>query len=126
LRSPPRLLHRLEQFAALFAARQLAQNLGGAWHPFDVIADEFKSYDGLEQRGHLTHYRVNHSLKEYAFEGVHVNTLEGYWSRLKNSIRGTHVHISEKHSSKYIDEFSFRYNMRKQPAEMFAKLISSV
>jgi len=51
---------------------------------------------------------------------------EGYWSRLKNSIRGTHVHISQKYSQKYICEFSFRYKMRKQPAEMFAKLISSI
>ena len=93
-----------------------------------VVTDEFKSYDGLEKsaRGKLTHYRINHGLKEYAFEGVHVNTLEGYWSRLKNSIKGTHVHISEKHTWKYVCEFSFRYNMRKQQAEMFATLISSV
>jgi transposase len=91
-----------------------------------VITDEFKSYDGLEERGKLTHYRVNHGLKEYSFEGVHVNTLEGYWSRLKNSIRGTHVHISDKHAPKYICEFAFRYNMRKQPAAMFATLIASL
>ena len=91
-----------------------------------VITDEFKSYDGLEKTVKVTHYRVDHGLKEFAFEGVHVNTLEGYWSRLKNSIRGTHVHISKKHAPKYICEFAFRYNMRKQPAEMFATLIASI
>jgi transposase len=76
----------------------------------------------LEAKGYI-HYRVNHSMKEYAFEGVHVNTMEDYWSRLKNSIRGTHVHISEKHGWKYICEFSFRYNMRKAPAVMFDRLV---
>lgn len=84
-----------------------------------VITDEFKSYDGLA----FKHFRVNHGRKEYAFEGVHVNTLEGYWSRLKNSIRGTHVHISSQHSWKYVSEFSFRYNMRKAPGAMFNRLV---
>lgn len=87
-----------------------------------MITDEFKSYNGLEKAGY-THFRIDHSLKEYAIEGIHVNTMEGYRSRLKNSIRGTHVHISEKHAWKYICEFSFRYNMRKQLAAMFDRLV---
>jgi hypothetical protein len=37
-----------------------------------------------------------------------VNTIEGYWSRLKNSIRGTHVHVSGKHLQKYAGEFEYR------------------
>jgi transposase-like protein len=88
-----------------------------------VMTDELKSYDGLKKAGPYTHLRVNHSAGEYAYGGVHVNTLEGYWSRLKNSIKGTHVHISNKHSWKYISEFSFRYNMRKTPAAMFDRLV---
>ncbi|MCH7916031.1 MAG: transposase [Deltaproteobacteria bacterium] len=55
---------------------------------------------------------MNHSAKEYV-KGIHyVNSLEGYWSRLKLSIRGTHVHLSGKHLWKYASEFSFRYNTR--------------
>jgi hypothetical protein len=51
-----------------------------------------------------------------------VNTIEGYWSRLKNSIRGTHVHVSGKHLQKYAGEFEYRYNSRKQPRKMLAEL----
>jgi transposase-like protein len=88
-----------------------------------VMTDELRSYDGLKKAGPYTHLRVNHGAKEYAYGGVHVNTIEGYWSRLKNSIRGTHVHISQKHAWKYVSEFSFRYNMRKTPAAMFDRLV---
>lgn len=90
-----------------------------------VMTDELKSYDNLKATGPYTHLRVNHSAKQYAYGGVHVNSLEGYWSRLKNSINGTHIHISGKHSWKYISEFSFRYNMRKTPAAMFDRLVSA-
>ena len=54
-----------------------------------------------------------------------MNGMEGFWSRLKNSIRGTHVHVSAKHLWKYAKEFEFRYNRRKQPASMFADLLAA-
>jgi hypothetical protein len=57
---------------------------------------------------------------------VYTNTIEGYWSRLKNSIKGTHVHVSDKHLWKYAAEFSYKYNMRKQPQEMFNRMILAV
>ena len=44
----------------------------------------------------------------------HVNSIEGYWTRLKNSIKSTHVHVLSKHLRAYVAEFSFRYNMRKE------------
>jgi len=87
-----------------------------------IMSDELKSYDRLRRSGPYTHLRVNHAVKEYAYGGVHVNTLEGYWSRLKNSVRGTHVHVSGKHLWKYVSEFSYRYNMRKSPETMFHRL----
>ncbi len=54
------------------------------------------------------------------------NALEGYWSQLKRSIRGTHVHVSGKHLWKCVSEFSSRYNMRKTPGAMFDQLIASL
>lgn len=50
--------------------------------------------------------------------------MEGYWSRLKNSIRGTHVHVSGKHLQKYAGEFEYRYNRRKKPEMMVDELLS--
>jgi transposase len=69
-----------------------------------VYSDELKSYDGLAAKGY-THEAVNHGRGEYVRGACHTNTIEGYWSRLKNSIRGTHVHVSGKHLQKYAGEF---------------------
>jgi len=90
-----------------------------------ISTDELGSYKGLRKCG-FRHHSVNHSAKQYVSGEHHTNTLEGYWSRLKLSIRGTHVHASPRHLWKYVSEFSFRYNMRKTPEAMFDRLISSL
>ena len=41
----------------------------------------------------------------------------------KRAVRGTHVHISAKHSWKYISEFSYRRNMRHSHSAMFNLLV---
>jgi transposase-like protein len=90
-----------------------------------VSTDEWVGYRDLRLAGY-DHRTVAHKAGVYVRGDVHTNSIEGYWSRLKNSIKGTHVHISEKHAWKYICEFSFRYNMRKRPAAMFDRLILAV
>ena len=90
-----------------------------------VHTDELKSYNGLGKVGY-EHETVNHSAGEYAKNGCHVNTLEGYWARLKLSIRGTHVHVSGKHLEKYVKEFEYRYNRRRNPERMFDHLLASL
>jgi hypothetical protein len=90
-----------------------------------VSTDDHRSYRQLGRVG-FDHGVINHSAGEYVRGDVHTNTIEGYWSRLKNSIKGTHVHLSEKHLWKYVSEFSYRYNMRKQPQEMFNRMILAV
>lgn len=90
-----------------------------------VSTDEHRSYRHLANAG-FDHGVINHSLDEYVNGDTHTNTIEGYWSRLKNSIKGTHVHVSEQHLWKYVSEFSYRYNMRKQPQEMFNRMIFAV
>lgn len=90
-----------------------------------VTTDELASYRHLTQAGY--HYEtVTHSQGEYVRGDVHTNSVEGYWSRLKNSIKGTHIHVSEQHAWKYVSEFSYRYNMRKRPAAMFDRMILAV
>ena len=89
-----------------------------------VSTDEWGAYKNLSKS--YIHGRVNHSAKQWR-KGIHyTNSLEGYWSRLKNSIRGTHVHVSKKHLWKYVSEFSYRYNMRNDPGAMFDRLIVSL
>ena len=87
-----------------------------------VHTDELRSYMGLGREGYL-HQTVNHGAGEYSRNGCHVNSLEGFWARLKLSIQGTHVHVSPKHLWKYVKEFEFRYNRRKNPDSMFVELV---
>ena len=88
-----------------------------------VSSDEWGAYYSLAKWGY-THGKVQHRRKEYVKGIHHVNSLEGYWSQLKRSIRGTHVHVSSKHLWKYVSEFSYRYNMRKESnAKMFQDLV---
>jgi transposase len=90
-----------------------------------ISTDEHTSYRHLKIAG-FDHHSVNHRKNEYARGDVHTNSLEGYWSRLQNSIKGTHVHISKRHAWKYVSEFSYRYNMRKTPEVMFDRMILAV
>ena len=90
-----------------------------------VHTDELKSYSGLSKAG-FEHETVNHGAGEYVDGDCHVNGIEGFWSRLKLSIRGTHVHVSAKHLQKYVKEFEYRYNRRKRPASIFGDLVTSL
>ncbi len=89
-----------------------------------ISSDEWTPYSVLTDLGYV-HDTVDHGSKEYARGDVHVNGLEGFWSRLKNSIKGTHIHVSRKHLPKYLGEFEYRYNMRNNPEAMFARLLLS-
>jgi transposase len=90
-----------------------------------ISTDELPVYKRLRHKGYVVR-SVTHSRKEFVRGDTHTNSIEGFWSRLKLSIRGTHVSVSKKHLWKYASEFSYRYNMRKTPELMFDKLISSV
>lgn len=78
-----------------------------------IMTDEFKSYKGLNKL-YNKHFVIKHSRKEYVRDEVHTNTIEGYFSLLRHSINGVFHHVSEKHLRRYLSEFDFRYNMRKQ------------
>ena len=90
-----------------------------------VHSDELGSYKGLARIGYK-HKTVNHGAGEYARDGVHVNSIESFWSRLKTSIRGTHVHVSKQHLWKYMKEFEYRYNRRENPDSIFGELVSGL
>lgn len=75
-----------------------------------VLTDELKSYIGLS--ANYDHQTVSHGTGEFARNGVHVNTLEGFWSHLKRGIYGVYHHASKKHLHRYANEFAFRFNSR--------------
>lgn len=64
------------------------------------------------------HDQVNHTAKEYVRyeDGVCIstNTIEGYFSILKRGINGVYHQIGKRHLHRYLAEFDFRYNTRKE------------
>jgi transposase-like protein len=90
-----------------------------------VSTDELKSYAKLARHGY-EHGAVNHSADEWVRGPRHVQGLEGFWSLIKRSIKGTHVHVSRRHLAKYLAEFEFRWNFRHDPAGMFPLLLRAL
>lgn len=72
-----------------------------------VFTDEHQAYEGLAKKGY-EHHRVNHSAKVYVRGNVHTNTIEGFWSLLKNGIRGAHHAVGAAYLQSYVDEYVFR------------------
>jgi len=51
---------------------------------------------------------------------IHTNTIESLWALLKRGMFGQFHSVSKKHLQKYVDEFCYRYNLRKaDPMDMF-------
>jgi transposase-like protein len=96
-----------------------------------VSTDELMSYGLLTDDGYK-HGRVKHSAKDWAHydyrtgETHHTNHVESFWRLFKKSIAGTHIHISQKHAKRYLDEFTFRSNHREMGNAMFDLLIAAV
>ena len=89
-----------------------------------VSTDELTSYHKISDLG-LTHGRVNHSADEWVRGIHHTNSIEGFWSIFKKSIRSTHIHVSRKYLHSYLGEFEFRFNRRGQPASMLDQLLQT-
>lgn len=89
----------------------------------NLYTDEHSGYMGIDGYNHSF---VRHSAKQFVNQNCHTQTLDSFWSILKRSISGTHVWVSKKHLQHYINEFVYRYNMRKRPQEMFSNLLSQL
>ncbi|TRO87375.1 IS1595 family transposase [Glycocaulis profundi] len=96
-----------------------------------VSTDELMSYGLLTDDGYK-HGRVKHSAKDWSHydyrtgETHHTNHVESFWRLFKQSVASTHIHISEKHAKRYLDEFTFRSNHRAMGNAMFDLLIAAV
>ncbi|WBX95746.1 IS1595 family transposase [Chryseobacterium gambrini] len=79
-----------------------------------LISDEWLGYTGLDK--YYDHRIIDHSKKEYVSlqnNSIHTNNIEGSWNILKRSVSGMYNHVSKKHLQKYVDEFVYRFNLRK-------------
>ena len=75
-----------------------------------LITDEYTAYLGMAKV--MPHDVIKHS--EWYVDGdIHTNTIEGFWALLKRGMFGQFHSVSKKHLQKYVDEFCYRYNLRK-------------
>ena len=91
-----------------------------------VSTDESRYYHGLEKSLGMEHGTVKHMSDEYRNGQFCTNSIEGYFSQLKRTIKGTHLHVSANYLQNYINECSFRYNNRKNPQGMFNTIINQI
>lgn len=96
-----------------------------------VSTDELAAYKLLKGDGYV-HGAVDHSRGEYAWtdhqsgETFSTNATESFWRLFKNSIRSTHINVSQKYLDRYLAEFSFRSNHRQMKNAMFDLLIAAL
>jgi transposase-like protein len=79
-----------------------------------IYTDENEAYKGVADED-TRHETVNHSADEWVRGDVHTNTIEGVFSLFKRSVVGAYHQLSAKHLDRYLDEFEFRFNNRKNP-----------
>lgn len=90
-----------------------------------IVTDGFSGYNGIDRhfKGHIA---VSHGNGEYVIDKYHTNSIEGFWTLLKRTIKGTHIHVSTRHLQKYIDEVAFRYAYRDKQDIMFEAVLQRV
>jgi transposase-like protein len=94
-----------------------------------IVTDDFRSYPLALKKFEGRHQRINHSLGYYVTgesNEIHTNTVESAFSLFKRGLMGNYHIVSIKHLHRYLAEFEFRFNQRKngQKFEMMVKRIA--
>jgi transposase-like protein len=87
--------------------------------------EELPSYRPLSRLGY-DHRRIHHATKVWIVGDCHTNSIEGFWSLVKNGLRGIQHSVSAKYLETYFDEFAFRYNRRHDTTPMFESIMKQV
>jgi transposase len=90
-----------------------------------IYTDEMGAYEPLIDSGY-NHQIINHSDHVYVRGNVHTNNIEGFWSLVKRGISGVYHSVSPKYLQSYVNEYSFRYNHRKDETPMFQTFLNQV
>jgi transposase-like protein len=78
-----------------------------------LATDEHPAYGKLSQE--YAHAVIQHRNNAYVRGNVHTNGIESFWSLLKRGIIGQFHHVSKEYLPLYLNEFTFRFNNRKNP-----------
>lgn len=59
-------------------------------------------------------------------DGEGTQNVESFFALFKNSVRGVHHNVSTKYLQNYLDEYSFRWNRRKNTGVIFWEILDRV
>lgn len=76
-----------------------------------IVSDSHLSYENIEKYGYVSK-KVNHSLEYQTEDGINTNQAESYFSRLRRMFIGQHHRMSKKYLALYVNEITYRENMR--------------
>ena len=85
-----------------------------------VITDDFRSYKAFDDE--VAHITIKHS-EGYGKGMKTINTIEGFWSILKNGIKGSYRAVSKKYLPFYLAEYSYKFNNRHLQKDAFLQLL---
>lgn len=89
-----------------------------------IYTDELRQYDPIgNMPGAFVHHRIRHAERVYVSGHVHTNTIEGFWSLVKNGLKGVFHSVSRKHLQGYLNEYAWRYNQRFEGRGRFQLLL---
>jgi hypothetical protein len=88
-----------------------------------IMTDEATAYP-FALRPDFTdrHYTVNHIAGEYVRGDITTNSIESAFSLLKRGVIGQFHRLSAKHLHRYLSEFEYRFNHRKD-ADVFIETV---
>jgi transposase-like protein len=75
-----------------------------------VVTDQLSAYKTVSK----THrHEVIDHIREWVRGNVHTNSIENFWSLFKRGVIGSFHKVSAKHLSRYLAEFTYRFNYRE-------------
>ena len=84
-----------------------------------LYTDQFKGYNIIGRE--MEHETINRS-EPWEADGIHTNTMEGFWSFVKRAWYGSHHHYSTGYAPLYLAEACYKYNYRG--TNIFAKFLT--
>lgn len=91
-----------------------------------IHTDEWRAYERLVRK----HSTVRHGIKEWARDDdgdgireVHVNTIEGLWTTLRNFLR-TFRGVNKKYLSGYVAMCAFAINLKRVTPAFISSLVA--
>ena len=87
-----------------------------------LFTDDWASYKPL-RRTYIDHKVINHSAGLYVEGSTHTNTIEGFFGNLKTGMRGAYKKVSPAYLQTYLNEYTWRYNARREGVALFEQLV---